>query len=85
MSAIEFACENAPYQALAEFRDATIQVMVESRQLTPIPRNRAPLPTKVSIADLSSDELAEFIEPVELPKLPVAFEIADYELDQLER
>jgi hypothetical protein len=34
---------------------------------------------------LSSDELAEFIEPVELPKLPVAFEIADYELDQLER
>jgi hypothetical protein len=53
--------------------------MAASRQLTPNPRNRTPLPTQVSIADLSPDELAEFIEPVELPNQPRAFNIADYE------
>jgi hypothetical protein len=53
--------------------------MAAPRQLTPIPRNRALLPTQISVADLSPDELAEFIEPVELPNEPLAFDVADYD------
>jgi hypothetical protein len=53
--------------------------MAAPRQLTPIPRNRALLPTQISVADLSPDELAEFIEPVELPDEPLGFDVADYD------
>jgi hypothetical protein len=53
--------------------------MAAPRQLTPIPRNRAPLPTRISIADFTQHELAEFIDPIELPNQPLVLDIAAYE------
>jgi hypothetical protein len=46
--------------------------MTTPRQLTSNLRNRAPRPSQVSIAELSLHELAEFIEPTELPNLALA-------------
>lgn len=62
------------------FRDATIQVMVEPRRPTPNSRNPAPLPAQVSFVELPQHELAEFIDPIELPNaLPAGLNVADYE------
>jgi hypothetical protein len=47
-----------------------------------------PLPAaagSIDIAALTPHEQAEFIEPDELPNQPLAFDIADYEHDQLQR
>jgi hypothetical protein len=54
--------------------------MTTPRHLTPDLRNRAPLPAQVCITELSLHEIAEFIEPTELPNVPfVSLDIADYE------
>jgi hypothetical protein len=59
--------------------------MAAARQLTPIPRNRAPLPAQVSIAELPPHELAEFIDTIELPNvLPADLDVADYEPEHVD-
>ena len=59
--------------------------MAAPSKLTPDSRNPARLPTQISIADFTQHELAEFIDPVELPSQSFALDIAAYEPDQLER
>ena len=53
--------------------------MVEPRRPTPNSRNPAPLPAQVSFVELPQHELAEFIDPIELPNQPLVLDIAAYE------
>jgi hypothetical protein len=54
--------------------------MAAPRQRTLDLRSRAPHPAQISFAELPQHELAEFIDPIDLPNaLPAGLDVTEYE------